>query len=80
MEHRVEQLNSDVYGSEWEWLPVPLWLTLIGPDSDGAELERLARIWRTDGRKLKNRRPKDARDGITGSRRRASLPVVATKL
>lgn len=80
MEHRIEQLNRDVYGTEWEWLPVPLWLTLIDPGSDGAELKRLARTWRTDLRKRENSRPTDARDGITGPRRRASLPVVGTKL
>jgi len=60
MEYRVEQLNRDVYGSDWEWLPVPLWLTLVDPDSDGAELERLARAWRTD-RAKGNQRPVQAR-------------------
>src|SRR5687767_7695145 len=38
-EHRVEQLNEKVFGSAWAWLPLPLWLTLIDPESDGEELE-----------------------------------------
>jgi hypothetical protein len=44
-ERRVEQLNEQAYGSAWGWLSVPLWLTLVDPDSDGAQLERLAREW-----------------------------------
>ncbi|MBV9209238.1 MAG: hypothetical protein JOZ52_01345 [Acidobacteria bacterium] len=46
-EHRVEQLNREAYGAAWAWLPTPLWLTLVDPASDGRELERLARVWRT---------------------------------
>ena len=44
-ERRVEQLNAGVYGAAWAWLPLPLWLMLVDPDSDGAELRRLARVW-----------------------------------
>ncbi|HZT57208.1 MAG TPA: hypothetical protein VFA21_01150 [Pyrinomonadaceae bacterium] len=44
-ERRVEQLNSEVYGAAWDWLPLPLWLALVDPDSDGSELRRLARAW-----------------------------------
>jgi hypothetical protein len=44
-ERRVEQLNTEVYGAAWAWLPLPVWLTLVDPDSDGAELARLARVW-----------------------------------
>jgi hypothetical protein len=44
-EHRVEQLNREVYGAAWAWLPTPLWLCLVDPETDGAELERLARVW-----------------------------------
>jgi hypothetical protein len=44
-EHQVEQLNRQVYGNAWAWLPTPVWLCLIDPDSDGKELERLARVW-----------------------------------
>ena len=42
-ERRVERLNKEVYGAAWAWLPTPLWLTLVDPASDGAELARLAR-------------------------------------
>ncbi len=44
-ERRVEQLNEQVYGAAWAWLPTPLWVTLVDPSSDGAELARLARVW-----------------------------------
>jgi hypothetical protein len=46
VEHRVEQLNREVYGNAWAWLPTPLWLTLVDPDSDGNELARLELEWR----------------------------------
>src|SRR5947208_6230840 len=44
-EHRVEQLNEEVYGTAWAWLPIPLWLTLVDPETGGAELEIMAREW-----------------------------------
>jgi hypothetical protein len=44
-ESRVERLNTEVYGAAWEWLPLPVWLTLVDPYSDGAELQRLERVW-----------------------------------
>jgi hypothetical protein len=44
-ESRVERLNTEVYGTAWEWLPLPVWLTLVDPYSDGAELQRLTRAW-----------------------------------
>lgn len=44
-EGRVERLNTEVYGAAWAWLPVPLWLVLVDPASDGSELERCARAW-----------------------------------
>jgi hypothetical protein len=46
-ERRVEQLNRAAYGAAWAWLPTPLWLTLVDPQADGAELARLARVWST---------------------------------
>ena len=46
-EHHIEQLNTEVYGAAWEWLPLPVWLTLVDPYSDGAELQRLTRGWET---------------------------------
>jgi hypothetical protein len=59
VEHRVEQLNLEVYGNSWAWLPTPVWLALIDPDSDGKELESLIRIWnmrRPTNARLKSRR------------------------
>jgi hypothetical protein len=44
-EGRIERLNTEVYGTAWEWLPLPVWLTLVDPYTDGAELQRLARAW-----------------------------------
>lgn len=44
-ERRVERLNTAVYGAAWRWLPLPVWLTLVDPDTDGAELARLALAW-----------------------------------
>jgi len=44
-EGRIERLNTEVYGTAWEWLPLPVWLTLVDPYTDGAELQRLARVW-----------------------------------
>lgn len=44
-EHRIEQLNTAVYGAAWAWLPTPLWLCLVDPHSDGLELERLTHVW-----------------------------------
>ncbi len=46
-EHSIEELNTRVYQTAWAWLSVPVWLTLVDPRSDGAELARLERIWRT---------------------------------
>ncbi len=63
VEHRVAQLNEEVYGNAWAWLPTPLWLCLVDPESDGAELRRLAREW-------------SARDMKSASRRVRSLPVI----
>jgi len=69
-ERRVEQLNAEVYGAAWAWLPLPLWLTLVDPDSDGAELARLARSWET-------RRP-PARDARRANFKARTLPVLRT--
>jgi hypothetical protein len=76
-EHRVEQLNEEVYGAEWEWLPVPVWLTLVDPESDGAELERLMRQWSARRTKSVGNSTHQARQA-TG-RKRASLPVIHTR-
>lgn len=77
VEHRVEQLNDAVYGKAWEWLPVPLWLSLVDPEAGGGELEQLARGWEArGGRKGCARRARSVMEGV--SRRRASLPVLRT--
>jgi hypothetical protein len=67
VESRVEKLNEQVYGAAWAWLPVPVWLTLVDPDSDGAQLARLTRLWSA-------RRHATVNPARLGSRR--SLPVV----
>ncbi|MCA1642573.1 MAG: hypothetical protein LC785_11615 [Acidobacteria bacterium] len=69
-ESRVERLNDQVYGAAWAWLPTPVWLTLVDPASDGAELSRLARLW-ASRRHARTRNP--ARIAA-----RRSLPVVAS--
>ncbi|HKC65544.1 MAG TPA: hypothetical protein VKB86_18020 [Pyrinomonadaceae bacterium] len=68
-EHRVEQLNSEVYGAAWAWLPLPIWLTLIDPEAGwAAELEVLAREWSTQN--SKNNSTNNVR------RQRRTLPVI----
>lgn len=76
-EHRIEQLNVEIYGAAWEWLPTPLWLTLVDPDSDGAELERLAQEWSARRTKRAHSSTYQTRQ-LTGNsqRRRKSLPVI----
>lgn len=68
-EARVEQLNRQVYGPAWAWLPTPLWLTLVDPGTDGAELSRLARVWST-------RRNPPAHGNSAPRASRLSLPVL----
>ena len=78
-EHRVEQLNTEVYGAAWTWLPLPLWLSLVDPGSDGAELLRLAREWDAGrGGNTSNSTNQGQRHHRASSRRRASLPVIRT--
>jgi hypothetical protein len=61
-EGRIERLNTEVYGAAWEWLPLPVWLTLVDPYTDGAELRRLARVWESrPGRAPRERAPDRAR-------------------
>ena len=76
-EHRIEQLNTAVYGAAWAWLPTPLWLCLVDPYSDGAELERLALSWATRRDKNEsNSAYKTRRLMREGQRPRRSLPVL----
>jgi hypothetical protein len=68
-EGRIERLNSEVYGAAWEWLPLPVWLTLVDPYADGAELRRLTRAWES--------RPTRAPRGHAGVRPKGrTLPVL----
>lgn len=49
--HRVERLNQGVYGDDWSWLPIPVWLSRIDaehkqfPETDipGPRIERRLR-------------------------------------
>ena len=68
-ESRVERLNEQAYGAAWAWLPTPVWLTLVDPASDGAELSRLTRLWAS----RRHARP----HGPARLSQRRSLPVVA---
>ncbi|MET0648612.1 MAG: hypothetical protein ABW208_18525, partial [Pyrinomonadaceae bacterium] len=70
-EGRIERLNTEVYGSAWEWLPLPVWLTLVDPYGDGAELHRLARAW--ESRPAPGRREHGATRARPGNR---TLPVL----
>lgn len=55
-EHRVEQLNTEVYGRAWAWLPMPLWLCLVNPYEDGKELERMIQVWSSQKKNTANKR------------------------
>ena len=70
-EGRIERLNTEVYGAAWEWLPLPVWLTLVDPYADGAELRRLARAW--ESRPAPSRRERGATRARPGNR---TLPVL----
>ncbi len=72
-ESRVERLNEQAYGAAWAWLPLPVWLTLVDPSSDGSELSRLTRLW-------ESRRDHAARPHSPRLRRqRRSLPVLIAR-
>lgn len=76
-EHRIEMLNTQVYGAAWAWLPTPLWLTLVDPEADGLELERLAREWSVRPLKTVNNSANQMRRLMPHPRhRQRSLPVL----
>ena len=37
--YRVEQLNRSVYGDDWGWLPIPVWLSLVENTSESTSSE-----------------------------------------
>jgi len=76
VEHRVELLNEQTYGAAWAWLPTPLWLTLVDPDGDGAELPRLVRLWSTRRTAATTTPSNSAPRAPAKHRRRRSLPVI----
>lgn len=78
-EHRVEELNTQTYGAGWDWLPLPLWLTLVDPECDGAELEILVREWTRRGPKQESNSRHHARRKIFSRRDKKvrSLPVIS---
>lgn len=79
-EHRVEQLNEKIYGAAWAWLPLPLWLSLLDPESDGSELERMEREWISRQTKSESNSTHQAERQTRSTRgRRASLPVIHMK-
>jgi hypothetical protein len=79
VEHRVEELNREVYGAGWAWLPLPLWLTLVDPRADGAELQTLMREWGAQTSKHEsnsNHHPR--RKNFLGRNKKVrSLPVIS---
>jgi hypothetical protein len=77
-EHRVEQLNTDTYGGAWAWLPTPLWLTLVDPSSNGAQLRRLAQQWSAARRSPRSHHLHHPRNSNASAqpKQRASLPVI----
>src|SRR5215207_4885909 len=70
-EGRIERLNTEAYGTAWEWLALPVWLTLVDPYTDGAELQRLARVW--GSREAGGRRAREAHQTRPKNR---TLPVL----
>ncbi len=76
-EHRLEQLNTMAYGAAWAWLPTPLWLTLVDPSTDGAELQRLAHEWAAQGVHSHHAHyPRHFKGSAQQKKKRASLPVI----
>ncbi|HEX5705648.1 MAG TPA: hypothetical protein VFX96_00015 [Pyrinomonadaceae bacterium] len=74
-ERRVEALNTQVYGAEWAWLPLPLWLALLDPEADERELARLVREW--GARRQTHSNSAHARGDARRTRR--ALPVLVNR-
>ena len=69
-EHRIEKLNTEVYGAAWAWLPTPLWPTSVHPDADGLELARPTREWSARPVKTSGDSANKARQFMSNARRR----------
>jgi hypothetical protein len=81
-EHRVEQLNTKIYGAHWAWLPLPLWLSLLDPEVDGSELQRMEREWaarQSRSESNSTHRAQRATQSTDRRRTRRSLPVIHTR-
>ncbi|HEX8177594.1 MAG TPA: hypothetical protein VF543_21070 [Pyrinomonadaceae bacterium] len=78
VEHRVEELNTEVYGAAWGWLPLPLWLKLLDPLGDGSELQSLIREWSTRRVKQESNSNHHTRrkNFLTRNKKVRSLPVI----
>jgi hypothetical protein len=78
VEHRVEELNEKVYGAAWAWLPLPLWLTLVDPRGDGAQLQALIHDWSARDVKSESNSNHHARRKFFSSHHKKvrSLPII----
>jgi hypothetical protein len=78
VEHRVEELNTEVYGAAWGWLPLPLWLKLLDPRADGSELQSLIHEWSTRRVKQESNSNHHARRKkiLARNKKVRSLPVI----
>ncbi len=77
-EHRVEKLNAKVYGREWAWLPLPVWLTLVDPRADASLLKNLSREWsvRVSGNESNSNHPSRRKFFSLRNKKVRSLPVI----
>ena len=77
-EHRVEKLNGEVYGHQWAWLPLPLWLTLLDARSNDEELQNLMRQWSARAERNESNSNHHARRKkiLSHDKKRRSLPVI----
>jgi hypothetical protein len=78
VEHRVEELNTEVYGAAWGWLPLPLWLKLLDPLGDSSELQSLIHEWSARRVKQESNSNHHARRKkiLAGNKKVRSLPVI----
>lgn len=70
MEKRVEQLNTQVYGQAWAWLPIPVWLMLVDAENNSDDISELAHEWNA------RRMPAISNAAHRAQHHRRSLPVI----